>query len=75
MGFVGLALSEYSTGEKRAQGSITKVGNAHACRLLVEAETHPLDVLLHIRNATPPRRADHGLHGTWSHIAMPTLAV
>ncbi len=40
MGFVGLVPSEYSSGEKRAQGSITKVGNAHARRLLVEAAWH-----------------------------------
>jgi transposase len=37
MGFVGLAPSERSSGEKRRQGSITKTGNAHVRRLLVEA--------------------------------------
>lgn len=37
MGFVGLVPSERSSGERRAQGSITKAGNAHARRLLVEA--------------------------------------
>ena len=37
MSFVGLVPSEHSSGERRAQGSITKAGNAHARRLLVEA--------------------------------------
>lgn len=37
MGFVGLVPSERSSGEKRKQGSITKVGNSHVRRLLVEA--------------------------------------
>lgn len=35
--FIGLVPSEASTGGSRSQGSITKVGNAHARRLLVEA--------------------------------------
>lgn len=35
--FVGLVPSEYSTGSSRSQGAITKVGNAHARWLLVEA--------------------------------------
>lgn len=40
MAFVGLVPSEQSSGEKRRQGSITKVGNAHARRLLVESAWH-----------------------------------
>jgi transposase len=32
--------SEHSSGEKRRQGSITKVGNSHVRRLLVEAAWH-----------------------------------
>jgi transposase len=35
--FLGLTPSEDSTGERRRQGSITKTGNTHARRLLVEA--------------------------------------
>lgn len=35
--YVGLVPTEYSSGSSRAQGSITKVGNAHVRRLLVEA--------------------------------------
>jgi transposase len=40
MSFVGLVRSEHSSGERRKQGSITKVGNAHVRRLLVEAAWH-----------------------------------
>jgi transposase len=38
--FVGLVPSEDSSGESRSQGSITKAGNGHARRLLVEAAWH-----------------------------------
>ena len=37
MGFLGLVPSEYSSGSKRTQGQITKTGNSHARRVLVEA--------------------------------------
>src|SRR6266508_2923611 len=40
MAFVGLVPSEHASGEKRRQGSITKVGNAHIRRLLVESAWH-----------------------------------
>jgi transposase len=40
MAFVGLVPSERSSGEQRRQGSITKVGNSHARRLLVESAWH-----------------------------------
>jgi transposase len=40
MAFVGLVPSEHSSGEKRRQGSITKVGNSHVRRLLIEAAWH-----------------------------------
>jgi transposase len=40
MAFVGLVPSERSSGERRRQGSITKVGNAHVRRLLVESAWH-----------------------------------
>jgi transposase len=36
MKFLGLIPSEYSSGERRRQGSITKAGNTHARRALVE---------------------------------------
>lgn len=37
MSYTGLVPSEYSSGERRRQGGITKAGNAHIRRLLVEA--------------------------------------
>jgi transposase len=40
MAFVGLVPAEHSSGEKRRQGSITKVGNSHVRRLLVESAWH-----------------------------------
>ena len=40
MSFVGLAPSEHSSGERRRQGSITKLGNSHLRRLLVESACH-----------------------------------
>jgi transposase len=36
MKFLGLIPSEYSTGERRRQGSITQAGHSHARRVLVE---------------------------------------
>ena len=38
--FVGLVPSEVSTGSSRRQGAITKTGNGHARRLLIEAAWH-----------------------------------
>jgi transposase len=38
--FVGLVPSEHSSGATRSQGPITKTGNQHARRLLVEAAWH-----------------------------------
>jgi transposase len=38
--FVGLVPSEHSSGTSRVQGSVTKTGNGHARRLLVEAAWH-----------------------------------
>jgi transposase len=38
--FIGLVPSEYSSGQSRVQGSITKTGNTHLRRLLVEAAWH-----------------------------------
>ena len=40
MAFVGLVPSEHSSGERRRQGSITKVGNGQVRRLLVESAWH-----------------------------------
>lgn len=38
--YLGLVPSEHSSGQSRSQGSITKTGNGHARRLLVEAAWH-----------------------------------
>ena len=38
--FVGLVPTEHSSGSSRSQGSITKTGNTHVRRLLVEAAWH-----------------------------------
>lgn len=47
MAFLGLVPSEHSTGSRRRLGAITKCGNAHARRILVEAawaHRHPARV-------------------------------
>ena len=38
--YVGLVPSEYSSGDSRGQGGVTKTGNGHVRRLLVEAAWH-----------------------------------
>jgi transposase len=40
MAFTGLVPSEHSSGTKRARGAITKTGNAHLRRVLVESAWH-----------------------------------
>jgi transposase len=40
MSFLGLTVSEYSSGERRIRRSLTKTGNRHARRLLIEAAWH-----------------------------------
>jgi transposase len=37
MGYLGLVPSEHTTGSKRRQGAITKTGNSHVRRVLIEA--------------------------------------
>jgi transposase len=52
MKYLGLIHSEYSTGERRRQGSITKAGNTHARRALVEgawAYRYPAKVSRHLQ--------------------------
>jgi len=75
--FVGLVPSEHSSGQSRVQGSITKTGNSHVRRLLVEAAWHHraryvVGKTMHDRwqRATPAARArgDAGnrrLHARW----------
>jgi transposase len=40
MAYLGLVPSEHSTGDKHRRGAITKAGNGHARRVLVEAAWH-----------------------------------
>lgn len=40
MSFLGLTVSEHSSGERCRRGALTKTGNRHARRLLVEAAWH-----------------------------------
>jgi transposase len=52
MKFLGLIPSEYTSAERRRQGSITKAGNTHARRVLVEgawAYRYPAKVSRHIQ--------------------------
>ena len=56
--FLGLVPSESSSGQSRSLGSITKTGNSHARRLLVEAAWH------HHRDYSPNARSI--LHARWA---------
>jgi transposase len=52
MSYLGLVPSEHSSGERRRQGSITKTGNGHARRVLVEgawAYRYPAKVSRHLQ--------------------------
>jgi transposase len=77
--YLGLVPSESSSGTSRAQGSITKTGNTHARRLLVEAAWHhqrplraPGKALTARRAAVSPavrargQAADRRLHHRWT---------
>jgi len=60
MKFLGLIPSEYSSGEQRRQGSITKAGNTHARKAVVEgawAYRYPAKVSRHLqlRLEKPPK--------------------
>jgi transposase len=75
--FVGLVPSEYSSGQSRVQGAITKTGNTHVRRLLVEAAWHHraryvIGAVMRARWDQAPAparlRGDEGnrrLHGRW----------
>lgn len=52
MSYLGLVPSEHSSGERRRQGAITKTGNSHARRILVEgawAYRYPAKVSRHLQ--------------------------
>ena len=58
--YVGLVPCEYSSGDSRSQGGVTKTGNGHARRLLVEAAWHHRS----------PYRPSEQLRGRWG-LACP----
>ena len=78
--YLGLVPSEHSSGAKRRQGSITKAGNSHARRLLIEAAWHyrPIPAIsMSVRrrqDGQPPAaidaawRAQLRLHSRWAHL-------
>jgi len=75
--YLGLVPTEYSSGETRSQGSITKTGNGHARRLLIEAAWHhrpqyrpSADLRRRWDKASPEARArgqqaNRRLHNRW----------
>lgn len=78
--YLGLVPSEFSTGEKRSQGSITKAGSSHARRLLIEAAHHYArrprvgEALQRRQEGAEPWvidlswRAQHRLHARWARL-------
>ena len=68
MKFLGLIPSEYSSGERRRHGSITKAGNTHARRALVEgawAYRYPAKISRHLQwRLEGPSAAVHTLSTT-----------
>jgi transposase len=79
--YLGLVPTESSSGASRSQGGITKTGNAHARRLLIEAAWHHrpayrvpgADLRRRWQHASPAaqdrgRRANHRLHTRWMHF-------
>jgi transposase len=78
--YLGLVPTESSSGGSRSLGSITKTGNSHARRLLIEAAWHhrkPYRVGAQLRQrldqATPAardrgQRANRRLHARWNHF-------
>ena len=78
--YLGLVPTESSSGASRCQGGITKTGNAHARRLLVEAAWHHRAPYhypgVHLRRrwdaATRARErgrhANRRLHQRWAHF-------
>lgn len=75
--YLGLVPTEYSSGQSRTQGAITRTGNAHARRLLIEAAWHhrrPYHPGVELRRrwqaASPTARrrgqqANQRLHARW----------
>jgi transposase len=80
MAYLGLVPSEYSSGGTERRGALTKAGNSHARRILVEAAWHyrhrpTLGSALAIRSHGQPRavldqawRAQQRLHRRYRHL-------
>jgi transposase len=76
--YLGLVPTESSSGQTRSQGSITKTGNGHARRLLIEAAWHHrppyrvgADLRRRLDRADPAardrgQRANRRLHARWA---------
>jgi transposase len=62
--YLGLVPGEHSTGESRSQRGVTKTGNSHVRRLLVEAAWHH----------RPPYRPSTKLQRRWSRAPGPVVA-
>ena len=91
MAYLGLVPSEYSSGDVRRRGALTKAGNTHARRVLVEAAWHyrhrpQLGPTLATRSAGQPPailaeawRAQQRLHRRYrhlvGHVKRPPVAV
>jgi len=62
MSYLGFVPSENSSGGKRTQGSITKAGNGHLRRLLIEGAWH------YTKNARPGKRVEKRREGSPANI-------
>lgn len=82
MSYVGLVPTEHSSGDTRRQGCITKTGNVHLRRILIEAawnNRRPVkitDSLVQRHKGQPPAVVQHSihcqrrLHKRWSRMTM-----
>lgn len=85
MSYLGLTPSEYSSGGRAKRGGITKAGNSHARRILVEAAWHyrhrpAVSIELGKRREGQPAavlaiadRAQHRLYQRYHHLKEDTL--
>jgi transposase len=81
-GYLGIVPSEWTTGEQRRQGRITKAGPTHARRLLIEAAHHcrrtpkVTEQLNRRQRGLDPRvvavawRCQRRLHERWTHLRL-----
>lgn len=71
-GYLGITPSEYSSGEQQHRGHITKAGNRHARRLLIEAAWHYRHRPHRPKHDPQPSdrawQAQVRLHRRWAHL-------